>query len=196
MPRKSSNKPFEFLLYKTDRLHFSVCVYCNRSQKTSQRVKNNSHATRLRLVSYFFVSLHAVTSSVIYHSTHTRKNASHLLNHSAWMCLMNTEYPNPQVIPCDNSKDMQDFPISHYAVWCHSYDHLHNKQILKGKWNETFCLKKTLLFERTFEFIKTGLYSSRVPNFILEIFGFVCHVNDSTAYVTLHNDFLGNRVYI
>ena len=29
-------------------------VYCNRSQKTSQRVKNNSHATRLRLVSYFF----------------------------------------------------------------------------------------------------------------------------------------------
>ena len=30
-------------------------VYCNRSQKTSQRVKNNSHATRLRLVSYVFV---------------------------------------------------------------------------------------------------------------------------------------------
>ena len=32
---------------------FSVRVYCNRSQKTSQRVKNNSPATRLRLVSYF-----------------------------------------------------------------------------------------------------------------------------------------------
>ena len=46
-------KPFEFLLYKTNRLHFSVRVYCNRSQKTPQRVKNNSHATRLRLVSYF-----------------------------------------------------------------------------------------------------------------------------------------------
>ena len=54
MPPKSFNKPFEFLLYKTNRLHFSVCVYCNRSQKTSQRVKNNNHATRLRLVSYFF----------------------------------------------------------------------------------------------------------------------------------------------
>ena len=46
---------FEFLWYKTNRLHFSVRVYCNRSQKTSQRVKNNSHTTRLRLVSYFFV---------------------------------------------------------------------------------------------------------------------------------------------
>ena len=53
-PKKSFNKPFEFLLYKTNRLNFSVCVcvYCNRSQKTSQRVKN-SGATRLRLVSYF-----------------------------------------------------------------------------------------------------------------------------------------------
>ena len=48
--RKIFNKPFEFLLYKTSRLHFnSVCVYCNRSLKTSQRVKNNSHATRVVL---------------------------------------------------------------------------------------------------------------------------------------------------
>ena len=53
MLRKFLNKPFEFSLYKTNRLHFSVRVYCNRSQKTSQRVKNNSHATRLRLVPYF-----------------------------------------------------------------------------------------------------------------------------------------------
>ena len=30
-----------------------MSVYCNRSQKTSQFVKNNSHTTRLRLVSYF-----------------------------------------------------------------------------------------------------------------------------------------------
>ena len=53
MPEKPLNKPFEFLLYKTNRLHFSVCVcvYCNKSQKTLQRVKNNSHATRLCLVS-------------------------------------------------------------------------------------------------------------------------------------------------
>ena len=53
MPQTLFNKPFEFLLYKTNRLHFSVPVYCNWSQKTSQRVKNNCHATRLRLVSYF-----------------------------------------------------------------------------------------------------------------------------------------------
>ena len=28
-------------------------VYCDRSRKTSQRVKNDSHVTRLHLVSYF-----------------------------------------------------------------------------------------------------------------------------------------------
>ena len=50
---KTSHKPLEFLLYKTNRLHISVRVYCNRSHKTSLRVKNNSRATRLRLVSYF-----------------------------------------------------------------------------------------------------------------------------------------------
>ena len=72
--QKSFNKPFEHLLYKTYRLHFSVHVYCNRSNAenvTSQkRVKNNSHATRLRPVSYFFCSLHAVTSSMIHYITH------------------------------------------------------------------------------------------------------------------------------
>ena len=49
---KIFNEPFQFSLYKTNRLHFPVDVYCNRSQKTSQRVKNNSHATRLRLVHF------------------------------------------------------------------------------------------------------------------------------------------------
>ena len=75
---KTFNKPFEFLLYLTNRLHFSVRVYCNRSQETSQRVKNNSHAT----------SLHAVTSSVIYYSTHTRKNVIYLSNNELcyFMC--------------------------------------------------------------------------------------------------------------
>ena len=46
-PPKFFIEPFEFLLYKTNGLHFSVCAYCNRSQKTSQRVKKNSHATLL-----------------------------------------------------------------------------------------------------------------------------------------------------
>ena len=57
---KTLNKPFEFLLYKTNRLQIPVCVSCNRPQKTSQRVKNNSHATRLRFVSYFlfFIRTH------------------------------------------------------------------------------------------------------------------------------------------
>ena len=54
MPQKSFNKPFDFYCIKQIDNIFP-CVYCKRSQKTSQRVKNNSHATRLRLVSYFLV---------------------------------------------------------------------------------------------------------------------------------------------
>ena len=74
MPPISFNKPFKFLLYTTNRLHFPACVYCNRPQKTSQHVNNNSHTTRRRLVSCVLsCSLHAVTSYVIYYSTHTEK---------------------------------------------------------------------------------------------------------------------------
>ena len=80
---KSFKKALKFLSYKTTRLHFSVCVYCNRQQKTSQHVKNNNQATRVVL----FCSLHAVTSSVIYYSTHTRENVIYLLNR-------NSEYRN------------------------------------------------------------------------------------------------------
>ena len=52
MPPETFNKPFEFLLDITNRLHSSVRVHCDRSQKTSQRVKNNSYATRLHFVLY------------------------------------------------------------------------------------------------------------------------------------------------
>ena len=68
-----------YCIKQIDNIFPCVCVYCNRSQKTSQRLKNNSHATRFRLVSYVFV-LYAVTSSVIYYSAHTRKNVIYLLN--------------------------------------------------------------------------------------------------------------------
>ena len=68
MPAKFLNKPFGFLSYKTNRLHFSVHVYCNRSQKMSQRVKNKSRLLTL-----------SVTPSVIYYSTHTLKNLIYLL---------------------------------------------------------------------------------------------------------------------
>ena len=68
--QKSFNKPFEFLLYKTNRLHFSRCVYFPWQQ--------SRHSTSSRVV--LFCSLHALTSSVIYHSTHTRKNVMYLSN--------------------------------------------------------------------------------------------------------------------
>ena len=61
------------------------------------------------------------------------------------------------------------------------------------KWKN--CFEETPLFERTCELIKIGLYSSHVSHLSLEIFGFVWYVNNSTAYVTLHNDFLGNKEY-
>ena len=66
---------------------------------------------------------------------------------------------------------------------------------LKGylKWKNRF--ERTLLYGRTFEITKIGLYSCRVFHFSLEIFEFVWYINKSTAYVTLHNHFLGHQEY-
>ena len=61
--------------YLTNRLHFFVCVYCNRSHITSERVKNKyvRHETKSSGVT---CSLHVVTSSVIYYSTHNSQQES------------------------------------------------------------------------------------------------------------------------
>ena len=67
--------------------------------------------------------------------------------------------------------------------------------VAKGYMKWKIGLKETLLFERTFEVIKIGLYSCRVSHFSFEIFGFVWYVNNCTTYVTLHNDFFGNQEY-
>ena len=77
---KSFNKPFQILLYKTNSLHFTVCVYCDRPQKTSQRVRNNSHATRLCLVSYFLFFPRCYVICDLLQCTHTRKNVIYLWN--------------------------------------------------------------------------------------------------------------------
>ena len=44
-----------WLLCKTHRFHFAVGLYSDTAQRTSKRGENISHATRLRLVAYFFV---------------------------------------------------------------------------------------------------------------------------------------------
>ena len=77
--RKIFKKPIEFLLYKTNTVDY-VRVYCNILQMTWQRVKNNSHATRLRLVSYFFVvhTLWRHLWTVNYYSTYVRKEKYNL----------------------------------------------------------------------------------------------------------------------
>ena len=68
------------LLYKRNRLRFSVRMYCNNAQMTPERVKNKKsrHSTSSRAV--LFSSLHALTSSVHYYSTHARKNVIYCLN--------------------------------------------------------------------------------------------------------------------
>ena len=79
MHHKSFNKLFQFLLYKTNRLHFFMRVYCNRSLKTSQRVKNNRHATRLRLVYFLFVIRCDIISDLL---QYTRRGKCNLcVNH-------------------------------------------------------------------------------------------------------------------
>ena len=64
----SFNKPFEFLLHKTNNVDYifpCVRVYCNRSQKTSQCVKNKSVMPLDFVSCHTFCSLHTVMSSVI-----------------------------------------------------------------------------------------------------------------------------------
>ena len=54
-------------------INIFVRVYCNRSRMTSERVKNN--VKNKKVVEWHdCCSLHAVTSSVIYYSTHAWKN--------------------------------------------------------------------------------------------------------------------------
>ena len=72
MPKKSFNKPFEFLLYKTNGLHFSLTLYRNRSRKTSQHVKNNSQH-RLCLVLYFLFFTRCDVICHLLQYTHTEK---------------------------------------------------------------------------------------------------------------------------
>ena len=58
------------------------CVYCNRSQKMSQCVKNNSHhSISSRVV--LFCSLHTDVICDLLQYIHTQKNVIYLLN-SIW----------------------------------------------------------------------------------------------------------------
>ena len=67
------------LLYKRNRLRFSMRMYCNNAQMTPERVKKKKsrHSTSSRAV--LFSSLHALTSSVHYYSTHARKTVIYCL---------------------------------------------------------------------------------------------------------------------
>ena len=62
--------------YLTNRLHFSVCVHCNRSQIMSQRVKKQKRSTRDEAEWHDSCSSHAVASSMINYSTHAREMQS------------------------------------------------------------------------------------------------------------------------
>ena len=80
-PEISSINHLNFYCEKTNRLHFSVRVYCYRSQKTSKSVNNTTTVTPLDFVScHTFCSLHAVTSSIIYYSAQAQKTVIYLFN--------------------------------------------------------------------------------------------------------------------
>ena len=88
------------------------------------------------------------------------------------------------------------FSITLYNPWGNyfpMYLYIFRIKGLKGylKWKNRF--ERILLYGRTFEITKIRLYSCRVFHFSLEIFEFVWYINKSTAYVTLHNDFLDIR---
>ena len=64
----------------TNRLHFSVCVYCNRSQvKSHSACKEQKSTTRDEVEWRDCCSLHAVTSSVTI-LQYTRKNVIYFFN--------------------------------------------------------------------------------------------------------------------
>ena len=88
--QKSFNKPFEFLLYsikQIDNIFLCVCtVIFHRRVITACKEQQSHHSTSSCVI--LFCSLHAVTLSVIYYSTHTRKNVleksiKYLLNKDA-----------------------------------------------------------------------------------------------------------------
>ena len=59
-------------------VRFSVRVYCNNTQMTSERVKNKKVGHETKSSAVTFCSLHALASSVYYYSTYVRKNVIYL----------------------------------------------------------------------------------------------------------------------
>ena len=87
-PRKIFfNKPFELLLHKTNRLHFSVCVCTVMDHR------------RLDFVSCRTCSLRAV----IYYSTHARKNV-------IYICQLLKAMSHEAICPCNLQLAMQFLP--------------------------------------------------------------------------------------
>ena len=62
-------------MYLTNRLHFPVRVYCNRSQMTSLRVKNKNYDTKRSRVAWlwFFTRCDVFCDLLQYTHTHTEK---------------------------------------------------------------------------------------------------------------------------
>ena len=87
--RKIFNKSFEFLLYKTNRLHFSVRVYCNS-------MICNSMITRLRLVTYFLFFTRCDVVCDLLQYTRTGK------------CNLFVNYKSNQIIQREDNESLTD----------------------------------------------------------------------------------------
>ena len=77
---------YNSLVYETYRFHVAVCLFSNRSQRTSKCGKNISD-TRGAL----FCSNHILTSFVIYYWTDARQNGIYLLNEIHGAILLDNE---------------------------------------------------------------------------------------------------------
>ena len=105
-------------------------MYCNGSQKTSHRVKNNSHATRLRLMSYYHfqhcIYLHTVVESV----------RGGLAWSSAWMNNTKTPRQEASLETPTPSRSMATVlfmvPCIHNKHWSSERFVFHQK--IKNKW--------------------------------------------------------------
>ena len=86
---KIFNKSFEFLLYKTNRLHFSVRVYCNS-------MICNSMITRLRLVTYFLFFTRCDVVCDLLQYTRTGK------------CNLFVNYKSNQIIQREDNESLTD----------------------------------------------------------------------------------------
>ena len=117
-------------------------MYCNNTQMTSERVKNKKsrHSTSSRAV--LFSSLHTMTSSVYYYSSHARKNVIYCLINPPFSTLKINSFTHPFSLGClspiNNDRSLNSILFNYYAAT--QEPELWNEQEVT-EWLLTICQK-------------------------------------------------------